>query len=247
MWWSRVSSCVLSLTLVLGAVGCGSSGFDGQGSSDSLTMSFQGFTGEGITQEDTVGNTSADVDLCQDICAISGSLVAPTVELENFTSTTANALFINQGFADILLDRYTVSVPPQTGIPDRTVQTGVLLPGGTCTTMPSTHCGSDADCGLAGPCNHPEVPVQILLYDFATKAQLIPTGQTCPMLGEDDQGNLIIVPGNVTPFSFQTNVTFSGSDETGKRFTVKSGMFGNFSDANNCMTSGGSGGSGNGG
>ena len=29
MRWSRVSYCALSLTLVLGAVGCGSSGFDG--------------------------------------------------------------------------------------------------------------------------------------------------------------------------------------------------------------------------
>ena len=44
MWWTRVSFCALSLTFVLGAVGCGSSGFRGQGSSDSLTMSFQGLS-----------------------------------------------------------------------------------------------------------------------------------------------------------------------------------------------------------
>jgi hypothetical protein len=245
MWWLRVSFCALSLTLVLGAAGCGSSGFSGQGSSDSLTMSFQGFTGVGIKQQDTVGNTSADVDLCQDICAISGSLVAPTVTLENFTSTTANALFVNEGFADILLDRYTVTFPAGIGIPTRTVQTGVLLPGGTCTSLPNEHCGSDGDCGVSGPCVHPQVAVQVLLYDFATKAQLIPTGQVCPMLGEDNQGNLIIIPGDVTPFSFQTNVSFSGSDETGKRFNVKSGLFGNFADANNCTTSG-TGGSGGG-
>jgi hypothetical protein len=239
MWWTRVSFCALSLTCVLEAAGCGSSGFSGQGSSDSLTMSFQGFTGEGIMQQDVVGNTSADVDLCQDICAISGSILVPTVQLEKFTSTTANALFVNEGFADILLDRYTVTFPAGLGIPTRTVQTGVLLPGGTCSSLPNTHCGSDADCTFAGPCDHPTVPVQVLLYDFATKAQLIPTGQTCPMLGEDNQGNLIIIPGDVTPFSFQTNLTFSGSDETGKRFTVKTGLFGAFSDANNCTTGSG--------
>ena len=245
MWWSRVSICALSLTCALGAAGCGSSGFAGQGSSDSLTMSFQGFSGEGIKQQDTIGNTFADVDVCQDICAISGSILVPTVQLENFTPTSANALFINRGFADSLIDRYTFDYlsPPDLPIPSKTVQTGVLLPGGTCTNLPSRHCGNDGDCGIAGPCNHVEVPVQVLLYDFVTKALLIPAGQNCPMLGEDDQGNLIIIPGDVTPISFQTNVTFFGSDETGKRFTVKTGLLGSFSDANNCTANGsGSGG-----
>jgi hypothetical protein len=239
MWWSRVSTCALSLTCVLGALGCGGSGFSGQGSSDSLTMSFQSFTGEGIMQQDIVGNTFAQVDVCQTICAISGDILAPTVVLENFTVTTANALFTNQGFADILLDRYTVTYlsPPDIPIPSRTVQTAVLLPGGSCSTLPNRHCGNDADCGVSGPCQHTQVPVSILLYDFQTK-QLILGDQQCPMLSEDNQGNLIVVGGNVTPVSFQTNVTFSGSDETGKRFTVKTGLLGSFFDANNCMDTG---------
>lgn len=242
MWWSRVLFCALSLTLVLGAVGCGSSGFDGQGSSDSLTMSFQGFTGEGIMQQDVVGNTSADVDLCQTICAISGSIVAPTVELEDFTPTTANALFINRGFSDILLDHYTVSYEtPDNAIPPTVVQTGVLLPGGTCNSLPNQHCATDNDCGLLGPCERTEVAVEISLYSLAIKELIRPEKETCPSLGQDDQGDLIIIPGDVTPFSFQTNVTFSGSDESGNRFNVHAGILGNFSDANNCTTMGGGG------
>jgi hypothetical protein len=203
-------------------------------------MSFQSFSGEGITQQDTIGSTFASVDVCQDICAISGSVVAPTVELENFTATSANALFINNGFADIRIDHYTVTYlsPPDIPIPPQTVATSVLLPGGTCSSLPDRHCGGDGDCGIAGPCEHVEVPVEVLLYSFVTKS-LIVGDQRCPMLGEDSQGNLIIIPGNVTPVSFQTDVTFSGSDETGKRFTVTAGLIGTFSDANTCMASGG--------
>src|SRR5215475_11847499 len=227
MWWSRVSTCALSLTCVLGALGCGGSGFSGQGSSDSLTMSFQAFSGEGITQQDSVFNTSASVDVCQDICAIGGALV--DVQFEAFTETVANALFINNGFADILIDRYTVSIPG-TGIPPRTVQTAVLLPGGRCVSEPTRHCGLDNDCRLNDTCDHVEVPVQVLLYDFTTK-ELIRGDQRCPEL---DPENLVVIPGNVTPQTAQTNVTFSGSDESGERFTVKTGLVGSFFDANNC-------------
>jgi hypothetical protein len=241
MRWSRVSTCALSLTCVLAALGCGGSGFSGQGSSDSLTMSFQEFSGEGIMQQDTITNTAASVDVCQDICSFTIDQVTGvvTTELEQFTETVANAVFINNGTADILLDRYTITYlsPPSLPIPPRTVQTAVLLPGGRCTGLPNRKCGTDADCGIALPCEHTSVDVGVLLYDFATKV-LIVGDQQCPTLQEDDQGNVIIVPGDVTPVSFQTNVTFSGSDETGKRFTVKTGILGSFFDANNCTTNG---------
>ena len=229
MWWSRVSYCALSLTFVLGVVGCGSSGFDGQGSSDSLTMSFQSFTGEGITQQDSVLNTGASVDVCQSICAIGGALV--DVQFETFTETYANAVFINNGTADILIDRYTVSIPGS-GIPSRTVQTAVLLPGGRCGNTPNLHCGLDNDCLVGDSCDHVSVPVQVLLYDFTTK-ELIRGDQRCPTLDPD---NLVVIPGTVTPETFQTNVQFSGSDETSERFSVKTGLVGSFFDANNCNT-----------
>ena len=61
MWWSRVSSCALSLILVLGAVGCGSSGFDGQSGSDALTMSFLGLNCAGELSFATISQSAADM------------------------------------------------------------------------------------------------------------------------------------------------------------------------------------------
>ena len=128
MWWSRVSLCALSLSFVLGAVGCGSSGFDGQGSNDALTMRFVGFTGEGIDQQDTVGNDVGGRRCLPDDLRRSGGIFTDEV-FESFTQTRANAIFVNIGIADILLDSYIVSSLPGTGFPDRTVKTAVLHPG----------------------------------------------------------------------------------------------------------------------
>jgi hypothetical protein len=231
MRWLRVSFCALSLTLVLGAVGCGSSGFDGAGGTDDLTMSFQGFTGEGIEQEDFVGNTSADVDVCPTICSFTGFF--EDVEFETFTSTRANAQFVNNGTADIRFDRYTVSIPGS-GLPSRTVQTAVIIPGGRCDDSPTRHCGFDSDCGPDGTCTHDEVAVEVLLFDFSDKVLIIGDAQ-CPQLALVD-GLPVILPGTVIPQTYQTNVTFSGSDETGERFTVTAGLVADFFDANNCTT-----------
>jgi hypothetical protein len=182
-----------------------------------------------------VFNTGASVDVCQSICAIGGLLI--DVDFEAFTETYANAVFVNNGTADILIDRYTVSIPGS-GIPSRTVQTAVLVPGGRCAGASTVHCGLDADCGvLGGRCEHDEVSVQVLLYDFTTK-ELIRGDQRCPTLDPD---NLVVIPGNVTPETFQTNVTFSSSDETGERFTIKTGLVGSFFDANNCGDTGSNG------
>lgn len=242
MWWSRVSFCALSLSLVLGAAGCGSSGFQGQSGNDALTMSFQGFTDEGITQQDTVGNTSANVDVCQDICSIGAGLLIGQVVLETYTPTTANAIFVNNGFADILLDEYTVSTPGL-GVPVRTVSADVLLPGGRCSESPSQHCSLDTDCmstvGVVAvaTCDHVQTMVQVLLYSLVEK-QLLVGDQTCPML-DTTTTPFTVIPGNVTPKTHQTNITFHGSDETGKGFTVNAGLVGTFSDAINCTAGGG--------
>ena len=235
MRWLPVTTCVLSLAGVLAFAGCGGSGFDTSGGTDNLTMQFLGFTGEGIEQEDFVGNTSADVDICASICALGGDLV--DIEFESFTQTSANAIFMNMGASPILLDKYTVQIPGS-GIPDQTVVTSALLPGGTCSNSPSTQCGGDRDCGALGSCEHVETPVEILLYSFVTK-ELVRGDKRCPQL---DPIDFVIIPGNITPVTYQTNVIFSGSDATGERFTIKTGLVGGFFDANNCSASGGGGG-----
>lgn len=239
MWWSRVSTCVLSLTFVLGALGCGGSGFSGQNGDDALTMSFVGFTGVGITQQDSVGNTSADVDVCPTICDFGEGGIFGDETFEAFTQTRANALFVNLGFADILLDSYTVTIVGS-GIPPRTVDTAALLIGGRCSNSPTRHCSLDNECsllGVIGTCVQTQTPVEILLYTFTDK-ELISSGphgdRMCP--GVDREGNP--TPGDIIPQTLQTTVTFSGSDESGKRFTVKTGLVAGFFDANNCGSTG---------
>ncbi|MDX2169583.1 MAG: hypothetical protein SF182_21115 [Deltaproteobacteria bacterium] len=198
-------------------------------------MQFLGFTGDGIEQQDSVFNTSADVDVCQSICNLGGDLV--DIEFEQFTETHANAVFMNMGASPILLDKYIVSIPGS-GIPNQTVVTSAILPGGTCSNSPSTQCATDANCGIAGNCEHVETTVEILLYSFVTK-ELVRGDKECPRL---DFENNTVIPGNVTPVTYQTNVTFSGSDASGERFTIKTGLVGGFFDANNCSDSSGGGG-----
>jgi hypothetical protein len=236
MWWSRVSYCALSLTLVVAAVGCGSSGFDGQPGDDALTMSFIAFSDEGITQEDTVGSTFAQVDVCPTICDFGAMGIFGDEVFESFTETVANAIFVNNGTADILLDHYTVSIL-NSNIPPKTVSTAALLPAGRCSNAPTTHCGLDSDC-LLGQCLQTETPVQVSLFDFITK-ELVIGDAVCP--GVDPITDLP-TPGTVVPQTKQVNVTFSGSDESGERFTVRTGLTASFFDANNCGSSGSSGG-----
>lgn len=233
MWWSRVSYCALSLTLVVAVVGCGSSGFDGQPGDDALTMSFLQFNDDDITQQDTVDVTAAQVDVCPTICDFGVDGIFGDEVFEQFTETFANAVFVNQGFADILLDHYTVTIH-NSDIPPRTVQSAVLLPGGRCSNSPTSHCGLDRECGL-GQCVQVQTPVTILLFDFIDK-QLVVGDAVCP--GVDPLTGLP-TPGTVVPLTKQVTVTFSGSDETGERFTVDTGLVAGFFDANNCDTGGG--------
>lgn len=232
MRWSSIVKSICALSAAVAAASCGSSGFDSAGGQDSLTMQFLGFSGDGIEQQDLVGNTDADVDVCQSICNLSGDLV--NIEFEMFTQTRANAVFMNMGASPILLDQYTVSIPGS-GVPSRTTSVAVILPGGTCSNSPTRQCGLDSDCSGLGTCEHVETPVEILLYDFVTK-ELVRGDRRCPTI---DYENGTIIPGDVIPQTFQTNVTFSGSDASGNRFTVKGGLVAGFFDANNCQNSGG--------
>jgi hypothetical protein len=118
------------------------------------------------------------------------------------------------------------------------VQTSVILPGGVCEGT-TTQCGDDADCGLDSVCNHEESAVEILLFDFQDKVLVIGDA-TCPEPIIVD-GVPFITPGTVIPQTFQVNVTFSGSDESGERFTVQGGLAADVFDANNCDASGGGG------
>lgn len=229
MRWSRVSCCALSLTFVLGALGCGSSGFDNSNGTDALTMSFIQFNDDDITQQDTVFTGGAQVDVCPTICDFGVDGIFGDEVFEEFTETFANAVFQNNGTADILLDTYTVTILGS-NIPSRTTTMAALLPGGRCSNSPTTHCGLDNDCGLGAICNQAETPVAISLFNFTDKALLV-GDSVCP--GVDPLTGLP-TPGNVLPQTYQVNVTFSGSDESGERFTVKTGLSGSFFDANNC-------------
>lgn len=231
MRWSSIVKRVWVLSAALAVASCGSSGFDSSGGQDSLTMQFLGFDGQGIEQQDLVGNTSADVDVCQSLCNLGGDLV--DIEFEEFTQTRANAVFMNMGASPILLDRYTVSIPGS-GVPTRTANIATILPGGQCSNS-TAQCGSDSDCGIIGTCQHVETSVEVLLYDFVTK-ELVRGDRRCPSVNFETG---LIDPGDVIPQTYQTNVTFSGSDASGERFTVKGGIVGGFFDANNCQASGG--------
>jgi hypothetical protein len=197
-------------------------------------MSFQEFNDNGLDQQDFVGNTSADVDVCPTICDFGVDGIFGDEVFEQFTQTHANAVFVNFGTADILLNSYTVSIPGS-GIPTRTAHTAALLPAGRCNNRPTVHCGLDNDCGVGGLCDQSQVPVEILLFDFVDK-QLIVGDLTCPGV---DPNTGLPTPGDIVPQTFQVNVTFFGSDESNNSFTVNAGLRVGFFDANNCDTGGG--------
>jgi hypothetical protein len=219
---------------LIGLAGCGSAGFDGD-STDELTMTFLGFTGEGIEQQDFVGNTSADVDVCPTICEFGEDGIFGDETFEQFTQTRAFAQFVNNGTADIRLESYKVSVPGS-GIPPLTTNINIIMPGGRCSNAPNQQCGLDTDCGFAADCVHEQVDVEILLYSFQFKELIrddggAPGDVMCPGV---DPRNGLPIPGNVVPQTLQTDVSFSASDSTGERFNVKAGLVAGFFDANNC-------------
>jgi hypothetical protein len=219
-----VASVVLrpEFIFVLGALGCGgaASRTDGR----RANHVFQGLT----TRDPAglLGNTSADVDVCPTICDFGVDGIFGDEVFEIFTQTHANAVFVNFGSADILLDTYTVSIPGS-GLPPRTTNTAALLPGGRCVTQPTQHCGLDSDCGFGDICNQTEIPIEILLFDFEDKVLIVGDAgaRRRPTHRDPDAG---YCPAQ----TFQVNVTFSAAIESASASQSRAGSRRLF-DANN--------------
>jgi hypothetical protein len=213
----------LGVALLLACAGCGSD------AGDQLTLSFITFNDDGVTQADAIRSTSADVDVCMSICE--------GLQAEPFTQASINAVFVNRGKADILLDRFTLSIPGS-GVPDVTRRITANVIGGRCTDDPERACGFDAECAEPGQvteigaCEHTETTVNVLLYDFELKSRILP-GQ-CPQLVLQDDGTLVFIPGTIFPETFEAVLTFSGEDLTEERFTVSTNYVTTFADFDNC-------------
>ena len=203
----RIAGVTLLATV---ASGCGSTGND-----DLLVFHFLRFDNTGITQADSVGETSANVDIVQDACLSGGTITA-----EPFTVTTVNAVFRNEEAADLQLKQVVIDVGPKAGRATVTHQVSGDLPGGRCSNI-DQQCASDADCisttgaGTGnGSCVHTQTTISgILLFDFDDKAHILPG-------------------------TYSVNITFFASD-TVRSFQVSTYYVVTFEDFNNCSASAG--------
>ncbi len=217
----RWSWRVLLVTPLL-AMGCGSTG-----GNDSLTFfRVTGFSGDGLTQADSIGATGANVDVFQGLCGLTSG--NPTVE--PFTQTEVNAVFDNLEKLDIQLDRYVVHVnDPQIAIGDFTASTTATIQGGRCVTQTDKQCAQDADCTVisggtttVGTCAHlPTTVSGLVLFDFVAKDQIKAQRQVWGQA----------VPVTITFFAHD----LTDSYETTGNYTV---TFDNF---DNCSTASGGG------
>lgn len=104
---------VAAMAVALCVASCGGS------AEDALTLSFQGWSDEGLQGGDPIRDATAEVDLCPSLC---GSDFGPVF------NTSAVATFENKGFSDITMVEYTVSVPGS-GIADQTRGAARVIPG----------------------------------------------------------------------------------------------------------------------
>jgi hypothetical protein len=195
----RWLSALMSGTMLLGVLemGCGSTSND-----DQLVFQFLHFTGVGITQADSVGETSADVDVVQEYCDAEQTTVEP------FTNTRINVVFRNNEAADIILNKMVIDIPGAGIAPIVRTPTGVL-PGGRCSNI-DQQCASDADClAEEGACVHTDTIIaNILLFDVNNKEHVI------------------------APASYNVRITFYGADanrsyETSAQYVVNFNDFDN--------------------
>ncbi len=211
---SRLMTGAAMLALLAG--GCGSTG--GAGGDDALVLQFIQWDNTGLTQADSVGASSADVDVVQDLCPPDGTP-------EPFTQTVINAVFQNNEGSDILLQSYS------TQIGDPRLSQANITNGVLSTSLPGKQCGGtgaqcfvDSDCplGVAGACQPIQTTVSgIVLFDFLGKAVIRTVSFDHPE-----------VLGQTTPLK----VTFSGSDPN-RSFQVSANYLVTFADFDNCTTS----------
>lgn len=222
---NRVSMCAVLLGALTCLAGCGSD------AGDRLVLSFVGFTAGDVEQADGVFDTHAEVDVCGFVC-----IKEEEVTVEPFTQTTATAVFMNYGKADIRLDQYTLYVPGS-GIEQITRPISTIIPGGRCVSNPSLSCAVDAECGASGRCVHSETRVTFLLYDFDFKDRVL-LGR-CPSLAYDDSGFVTVQdPDAVIHQELTALLTFSGVDDRNERYTVTAAYPSSFDNFDACEAQG---------
>jgi len=202
-------AAVLAVAFGASVVACG-----GSADSDSLVLRFVGFNGIGITQADSVGETSADVDVVPSLCG-----TETTTEPEYFTQTTINAVFVNEEKANIVLDSYTVDLSAVADLGVRTNTLSVTVPGRRCGNQPTQSCVTDADCqlgSLPGRCQSSETPVTgLALVDLSEK---------------------FVIESNPETWGLASNIriTFYGHDDAAHSFTIPTSYVATFADFDNC-------------
>jgi len=199
----RLFGFITGMLLVGWSFGCGSTSND-----DSLVLQFIQFDNTGLTQQDFVGPTSADVDIVQDLCSVSDTGV-PTYE--PYTNTRINAVFHNYEASDITLNKIVIDAGPNAGIPVVTHYFTAVVTGGRCAAV-EQQCASDQDCP-GGICLHSDTTVSgILLFDFNDKAHMLPG-------------------------TYSVKVTFFATDPNNS-FEVRTNYVVTFDDFDNCPSSG---------
>jgi len=203
------------LAIVVG--GCGSTtGGDGN---DATIIRFVSFDGLGLTQADSVRASSADVDVVQNLCEMTGmNGEMNTFSEEPFTQTVANATFRNDQKLDIHLNGYTMHIDdPDVGIGDLSYAMSGTIVGGRCSNLPDRSCASDPECivGLSrGTCTFSETTVTgLLLVDFDTKEHVA-----------------LSVYGRGLP----VEIVFTGNDVVGNNYSVRANYTLTFANFCNC-------------
>lgn len=98
---------------------------------------------------DVITDGIAAIDLCQDICSITGDARSPTVQLEDFGGAAFRAQLSYRGKGITTITSYAVPLPHSAPVV-RSVDW--QIPGGTCDEDVFRGCASDGDCGVSGPC-----------------------------------------------------------------------------------------------
>jgi hypothetical protein len=201
--WRMMGAALLAAVVM----GCGSTG-DTTGD-DALVLQFVRFDSEGITQADAVRETSADVDILQELC--------PSGLPEYFTQTLINATLRNNEAADIRLQQVVIAVGSATTI---THKIDGEIRGGQCDNV-DQQCSFDADCVSAsatsgGSCIHTPTTINsILLFDFSDKQRFLSQ-----------------------PGTYNVTITFFASDPV-RTFHISTGYTVTFADYYNCNLTGG--------